>query len=247
MGAAWGVDSNDLRVERSTLDLPNWDADGFKVALLADLHCNNKEAADRAIRAVQMAKDEKPDCLVLPGDFVNYSRDESIHSLKSVLRAIEETGIPSFCTMGNHDYWVDHPQKVLRTLGKSKVKLLRNEAVEFSGVTIFGIDDGILRKCDHSKLPSKHSRSTLALFHEPDMVDDVDPRISLMVAGHSHGGEICLPFQIPIYAPKYGRKYIKGFYPKAKVPLYVTRGIGISGRVRLFCPPEVSILTLKGA
>jgi predicted MPP superfamily phosphohydrolase len=85
------------------------------------------------------------------------------------------------------------------------------------------------------------------MLHEPDYVDDVTPaECSLQVSGHSHGGQMCLPFGRPLSLPRGARKYFGGFYPDAKVPLYVSRGVGTIGvDLRFFCPPEVTVLTLK--
>jgi predicted MPP superfamily phosphohydrolase len=87
----------------------------------------------------------------------------------------------------------------------------------------------------------------VTLFHEPDFVERVDPRSSLMIAGHTHGGQVCWPWGSAVHLPKGGRKYQKGFYAHTKVPLYVSRGVGTVGPdYRCFAPPEVSVLTLKG-
>ena len=91
------------------------------------------------------------------------------------------------------------------------------------------------------------SKSLLALFHEPDFVSEVPKHVSLQVSGHSHGGQICLPGGYAVHTPFGAKKYKSGYYPDARVPLYVTRGVGTTGPdYRLFCRPEVTILTLRG-
>jgi hypothetical protein len=93
-----------------------------------------------------------------------------------------------------------------------------------------------------------YSPSLIALMHEPDFVSILPKKVCLQLSGHSHGGQMCLPMGVPIHLPRGGRLYVQGFYPHAPVPLYVTRGIGTTGLdFRTFCPPEVSILTLRGA
>jgi predicted MPP superfamily phosphohydrolase len=121
--------------------------------------------------------------------------------------------------------------------------------VEVNGVTIAGIDDAIANRQRYDFLTGgNHSKSLVALFHEPDFVDEVPKHISLQLSGHSHGGQICLPGGFSVHSPFGARKYVAGFYPNARVPLYVTRGIGTTGPdLRTFCRPEVSILTLESA
>ncbi len=244
-GLVYGYDSHDLTLERHTIRLPKWKANGVKVGLISDFHCNRPHQAGRAVKAISLLRGENPDFILVPGDFLNMDDDVAMDGLRTCLRALEDTKIPVFATMGNHDYCVRRPQKIIDEFEKSKVTLLRNEVHEFHGVTILGIDDGIMRKDKHDTLTSSDAESVVAMFHEPDMIDRVSQKVGLVVSGHSHGGEVCLPGRIPLYGPRYGRRYMGGYYAKAPVPLYVTRGIGAL-HVRIFCPPEVTVLTLHG-
>jgi predicted MPP superfamily phosphohydrolase len=126
---------------------------------------------------------------------------------------------------------------------------LRNGSFEVDGVTVAGIDDAIAGRNNPEFLqPGRHSKSLLTLLHEPDVVEDTPDHVSLQISGHSHGGQICLPTGVALHTPKGAKKYISGFYPDAKVPLYVTRGVGTQGLDwRLFCLPEVSLLTINAA
>jgi predicted MPP superfamily phosphohydrolase len=240
---------NKLTVERKALRLSRWKADGFKVAQLSDLHANHRAEGERAARALRMAIRERPDAIVLTGDYNDVVTPEAIPSLEIALSAASEAKCPVYAVLGNHDYWVDSTAELIKAIERHGIRLLRNEIVEQDGVAIWGIDDGLERKDRHDTLRGKQDTgSVLALFHEPDFVSRVNRRIGLMLAGHSHGGQICLPFGIPIHTPGGARRYKSGFYPGARVPLYVNRGIGTVGpRKRAFCPPEVSILTLRGA
>jgi predicted MPP superfamily phosphohydrolase len=88
----------------------------------------------------------------------------------------------------------------------------------------------------------------IVLWHEPDAVDFLPTGANLMLSGHSHGGQFVLPGG---WAPKHstmGRKYVRGFYPNAKTPIFVTSGVGTTFLPSRFnCPPEVAILTLNPA
>lgn len=237
----------DLKVERKTLQLPRWDADGYKVAMLADVHVNFPRAMERTRRAVDLALDEKPDLLVMAGDFLNSGSPEAIGYMVKAFDRVHSANCPRLAVLGNHDYWVWDPSEVMRGVTDAGFTLLRNEAAEFDGVTIAGVDDVLMGHGDWSFIEEgEYSKSLIALVHEPDFVTDLPKKASLQLSGHSHGGQMCLPLGIPVHLPRGGKDYPQGFYPNAPVPLYVTRGVGTTGLdFRTFCPPEVSILTLK--
>ena len=238
-----------LTVEWHDLSLKNWDADGFRVAVVSDIHANSDREARVAAEACKIAVAEKPDIIVLPGDFVNFSDPITLQHLKVALGPLRNASCPVLGTLGNHDYWTRNPETVMSTVRRWGVNLLRNESIDLNGVTVFGIDDAIagLHRPDVIR-SGEHAKSLLTLFHEPDFVSEVPRFVSLQISGHSHGGQVCLPGGISLHTPRGARKYIAGFFEDSPVPLYVTRGVGTVGpRIRLFCRPEVSILTLRGA
>lgn len=237
-----------LKVERHTLSLPKWDADGFKVALLADLHMNFSEPTLRAKEAALMALEEKPDAILVLGDYLNHTYVDAYYNIERALEVLNEAKCPCYAILGNHDFTVD-TGKVIEELAKTPLKLLRNEVADVDGVTIFGIDDALFGNCRPRQIDDYPTgQSVIAMLHEPDYVRVTPSVCSLQVSGHSHGGQMCLPFGRPVSLPRGARKYYKGFYPDAPVPLYVSRGVGTIGiDLRAFCPPEVSVLTLKSA
>ena len=93
----------------------------------------------------------------------------------------------------------------------------------------------------------------ILLCHAPDYADDLivvpeGQAVSLMLAGHSHGGQIRLPIVGPLVLPDLGRKYIEGWFRFGSLQLYVNRGLGTVGLpIRFNCPPEIALLTLRSA
>ena len=240
-----------IQVERKTIHLPNWDADGFKIAFLSDFHIYGKRRLERATTATRLALQEKPDFIAFGGDLIDVDCDYKIDILDDALADIYDSKIPSAVIMGNHERDYRNPLAPYDYFKKCPLQLLTNETTDFHGITILGMDDPMCGYAKYSALnPFEFSKSTICLMHEPDYVHKIPypDKISLQISGHSHGGQICLPGGKPLFSTPGARKYLAGYYPNAPVPLYVSRGIGTTWYdLRTFCPPEVSILTLKGA
>lgn len=236
------VESRDLRLER-------WNANGFRIAAITDLHMNSPQETERAIEAARLAIAARPDVILLGGDYVDLKHPTIIANIRTLVAEFADCACPVAAIMGNHDYWSTVPRKVIEEFRQSRVNMLLNETLEVDGVTIAGLDDAIQRQQRYDFFPKGTvSQSLVALFHEPDFVKDMPEHVSLQVSGHSHGGQVCLPFGKSMYTPFGARKYIAGFYPDARVPLFVSRGVGTTGPdYRLFCAPEVSVLTLRSA
>lgn len=238
--------SREVEIVERELALPNWDADGFRIAVMADPHLDTPEATARTQSALRDVADRKPDLIAWVGDFLTSAAPQNLQNVRQTLAVLHDYGIPSVGILGNHDYWAGYFPLVLRALTESKMRLLRNDTIEVEGVRIAGIDDALMKK--HRPDLVKGDRNLIALLHEPDYVKDLDAGPSLLLAGHSHGGQICLPGGVSVHTPKGARKYIAGFYGDQPIPVYVSRGIGTTGPAwRLFCPPEATILTLRGS
>lgn len=248
-GCYGSVGASAVELERYEIRLPRWDADGLRVALFSDLHAIDPIAASRVKKAVKLALEEKPDLILIPGDFLNFSEPHFIKLLVDSLEGLHDAKCPVFGSMGNHDYatnnWRDITDAIAR---RTPIRLLRNESAEFDGVTVAGLDDALFKRHRPRFLEDLDNRSLLVMLHEPDYVKDLPKHASLQLSGHSHGGQICLPGGYKVHTPPGARKYIRGFYPDARVPLFVTKGVGTVGiPYRSFCNPEVSLLTLRSA
>lgn len=246
------VESKKLVLERRTLALPNWPdrLNGFTLAVLADLHIRDEYSVEVAERAIAMALDASPDMVVLPGDIVAYWKPEAAALAGKVLEPLLLMQGSVIATPGNREYWDGTPELLRPILDELNIKYLRNQAWTHQGIQWVGIDSVNMRAADpfHAMAEATGDDPIVALWHEPDLVEWLPSGASLMISGHTHGGQFRLPNG---WAPKHtrnGRKYVDGFFPDAPTPLYVSRGVGTTGPPsRLFCPPEVSLLTLVPA
>jgi predicted MPP superfamily phosphohydrolase len=243
------VESKRLVIERRTLRLPLWPRrlNGFRVAVLADMHVRGPWSLELAKKAVSIAVELRPDMVVLPGDFVDYWQPGTSELLAQALEPLAMLNGNAVAVPGNHDYSFNKDACLLEPILSSVgVKLLRNEVWEHQGVSWVGIDsafrehaDPVLTMLDLKSFPA------IALWHEPDLVDRLPLGCALQISGHSHGGQFKV---LPGFAPAHshlGKRYPEGFYEETPTPLYVSRGIGTTGPPsRFLCPPEVTLLTL---
>lgn len=241
--------ANRLVLERRILRLRRWprSLDGFKVAVLADLHIRDDHSVRLARRAVEMALDELPDLVLLPGDIVAYWKPESPWLLERALEPLLLMRGSVLATPGNREYWEGFPELLVPILDELEIKFLKNGVWLHQGIQWAGIDSANLGRPDPrgtmSLLDGEHP--TVVVWHEPDAVDCLPSGADLMISGHSHGGQFRTPWGWPPMRTKNGVKYLDGFFPNAPTPLYVSRGIGTTGPpARLNCPPEISLLTL---
>jgi predicted MPP superfamily phosphohydrolase len=243
------VEANRLVLEQHSLRLPLWpqSMDGYRVAVLGDFHLRDKYSVALARRAAEMAVACEPDALAIVGDFIGRWKPSSIEMLVGALEPLRALAGRALAVPGNHDYPEAGVEILKRVLDELGIRLLRNEAVVAQGVRWVGLDSARRgMSSPGSMIGDGGTEPSIALWHEPDLVDELPPGCALQISGHSHGGQFRLPFGITPMHSKYGRKYVRGFFPGTPTPLYVTRGVGTTGPPsRFLCPPEVSLLTLR--
>jgi predicted MPP superfamily phosphohydrolase len=225
--------------------------DGFRIAHLSDLHIGTLTPRSWGLAWAQAANARGVDLAVVTGDMVT-SGTEYHHDIAEVVGALRAKG-GVVVSMGNHDYFGDgEPLVVL--LRERGVTVLRNEgfAVERGGkkLWIAGIDDTWTRRDD---LPAAlrgrpEGAPVVLLAHDPDRFDKaVDAGADLVLSGHTHGGQIAMPFFYRSASlATLAHKYNVGVYRKDGATLYVHPGLGTTGPpMRLGVPPEVTILVLR--
>ncbi len=237
-----------LQVERITLPTSS---PGGKVRLLqiSDLHLSNFNSYFAKV-AKQVA-DLQPDLIVLTGDYLEQERN--IRGVLSFLKELKAThGI--YAVQGNWEYWSRlEGENLRRHFAGVGVKLLINERadLEINGraLSIFGLDypssTDYLNRLQEEVDPK---RFNLLLSHVPAFAhEQLNQHINLILSGHTHGGQVRLPFLPPFYLPRYSGRFVAGFYhvSQYRIPLYVSRGVGTSVLpLRFFCRPEIGLFEL---
>ncbi len=221
---------------------------GLRVAHLSDLHVGVLTPHGFIRNAVEMIQAEKPDLVVMTGDFVCYSQ-RFVGPFRDV---VEGFSVPTVCVLGNHDYWTDG-HGVSEALSHHQYDVLRNQHTRLwlrnAPLTIVGIDDAATGQADAARafrgLSAKDSR--LILSHVPSQADAAAKHgPGFILSGHTHGGHIDIPKVTEHIFRRLGARYLKGFYQVGDATLYVSCGIGSSSvPLRAGSPAEVAVFTLQ--
>lgn len=221
--------------------------DGVRIAHLSDIHVSTGMKPRRLHRAVEMVNALRPDFVVLTGDYVCFSP----RPLPKLTEALKRLEVPAFATLGNHDHW-SGADEVRRALAVAGVHVLTNEHrvldVRGGQIQLVGIDDSVTRNHDPERafrgLPEGGTRIVLA--HDPAFADHLSRyRPTLVLSGHTHGGQIHMGPLTTYLSKKVGAKYLHGFFELDGTILYVSRGLGHSLPLRFRAPMEVAQHTLR--
>jgi predicted MPP superfamily phosphohydrolase len=243
-----------VEVEQVEITLPRLTPafDGFRLVQISDLHFDNDwMTRERLLSVVELVNQQAPDQVVITGDFVSQRlNDDSKLALTEVLSKLPAK---TLSVLGNHDHWAR--ERDVRTVIKQSGGIDLSNYVwtlqrDGEQLHIAGVDDiwQNEQRLDIvlSNLPAKGAAILLA--HEPDYADTsaATGRFDLQLSGHSHGGQVKLPFIGAPILPAMGQKYWAGLYQVGSMYQYTNRGLGmVRPYVRFNCRPEISVITLR--
>lgn len=225
---------------------------GYRIVHISDIHMGHWMTAERLAGVVGLVNEQQPDLVAITGDFVSYVLDDIAEAMVlglSSLRAKDAV----VAVLGNHDHWLS-ASSVRELLDRSGVITLTNhhhgvrrgEAI----LHVAGVDDVIVgeERLDQLLESLPPTGTALLLCHEPDFADvsAASGRFALQLSGHSHGSQIVLPRVGPIIRGHYFKRYPIGSYDVNGMTLHTNRGLGTHVlRVRVNCPPEITVITLQ--
>jgi len=221
-----------------------------KVALVADLHIGLFSGHERQLKTiVEKINLEQPDFVVVAGDWTYEPENKLVEEL-SILREIQA---PIYSVNGNHDEQYPGPPIQLllaKALEENNVMDIEGKIVEFDDFRLIGVGDLWAGKADMRYMPDlPQDKPWLILSHNPDTVDMVPqlPTRPLMLSGHTHGGQVELPWLTSYVMKKVsilGHK--KGLYQHENADVYVSVGTGMVGvPFRFRVPPTIDIIKLS--
>ena len=272
VGGKGFVNSRSLEFVKKKINLKRLPSafNGLTVGQITDIHAGPLVPVELIKKGVDLIMSGQPDLIVLTGDFVSgatrilwttyggFKQRHYDYCMKELSRLKAPLGI--FAVLGNHDFWSGQKvaEKIARGLENIGVRVLRNEAIpiEKKGQRLYliGVDDYWEDSYSLTKalqgVPQDACR--ILLSHNPDVNENIEglkERIDFIISGHTHGGQVVLPYMGALYIPSpFGQKYREGLVRDGERQTYISRGLGLFFvPVRLNCPPDVSLLTLQWA
>ncbi len=226
--------------------------ENFRIVQVSDVHHSSLVSLEEVRRVAALAQGAGGDMVVLTGDYTTARR----RYIEPCAEALGMLSAPAgvWAVLGNHDHYTDG-ELTRRALAGRGIGVLDNAHTEIrrgaDTLQLAGIDDWSWGYADWARAVGKldRTRPALLLSHEPEVFDLPETAgISLILSGHTHGGQVSLPF---VGAPARFLnefKYLRGLYERAGTQLYVTRGTGVVGLpIRLGARPEIAVLRLRRA
>jgi len=256
----WGffIEPNRLVVRQETIQIDSWpkELSGLRIAVIGDFHTGGWFVDDRKLqRIVELTNQQQPDLIVLLGDYM-VSNTWHGHRVEPEVTAAALKNLKAplgvYAVLGNHDWWYNG-DRVRRALEADGIRVLEDDLAEVKwrdkSFSLVGLADLWTRQ--------QHVRETItrapqgstivALTHNPDIFPSLPQHVPLLLAAHTHGGQVNLPLiGTPIVPSNFGSKYTAGHVFENGHHMFVTTGIGTSILpVRFRVPPEIVILTIR--
>jgi len=270
---AYFIEPNLLVINEKTLHIKNWNSafDNFKIVAVSDIHGGSNGVTEEKIRRiVLLINEQNADLVVFLGDYVSQQRGDR-SQLKMPIGTIAENlkGIKSkygvYAVLGNHDGLFDD-QKIAAELERAGIDVLQNEIKVINKdnqkIRLLGLKDHMRfhfwqtfdAEVRNIAAQNEPGGDIIVLEHSPDVFEVLNyyktlgTDFKLMLAGHTHGGQIRFPILgSPIVPSSYGQKYARGHIVDKDYNLFVTSGIGTSILpLRFGVPPEIAVLTIIG-
>ena len=257
-GTAGAVAVYPILIERYLIQVNHYDIpvrnlpeafDGFTIVHLSDIHYSSMMPALVVRRLVEKVNAMPKDLIVNTGD--NVYKRHSADVVDEAWSLLNELDAPYgvYSVLGNHDHWADTDQSIywLEKSGQG----LRHRAVALeranSRIWLGGAGDlwedelGI----DKAFSDTPEGECKILLAHNPDTADrNYHTRVDLFLCGHTHGGQVVLPFIGAPVLPVNNKRYVSGFIRSEKKDLFISRGVGTTAPIRVNCYPEIAVLKL---
>lgn len=227
----------------------------FKIVQFSDTHIGFHYTLEQLKEVVDRINRMNPDLILFTGDLVD--RPNAYEWNGKIVEVLKKLQAPhgKYWIYGNHDHGGYGTDIVKKKMDEGGFQLLQNDHTvikkEQSSFILAGVDDLMLGKPDMEKtLQGADSDSfVLLMVHEPDYADEVaNYPVDVQLSGHSHGGQVQIPFFGYLVTPPYAEKYVEGRHTIGNLDLYVSRGLGTTRLpYRFLCKPEITIHTLKNS
>jgi predicted MPP superfamily phosphohydrolase len=244
-----------VQISRWRVRPPGWDAGSVTVAFVTDTHTGAPwNGLARLREIVQQTNALGADIIVLGGDYVYHGLANRRPTNAELAQVLGELRAPQgvFAVLGNHDYW-DDPGTIEQALAAQGIQVLSNCGVSMGSGRwwIAGVSDYIETVPDVTAALHNRPEGAPVLFvsHVPDIFPELPAEVNVTLSGHTHGGQVALPWVGPVLVPsRYGTRYARGIFEESGRVLVVSAGLGTTGLpVRRGVPAEVVLLEIGDA
>lgn len=255
---AFAIEPRWLRFHRTEIPIEGLpvEFDGYRIGLMSDTHIPRSIDKPFLQRACRELMRFRPDVVALPGDFVEQPR--GVRDVPRLSGFFDLLSAPDgvLGTLGNHDHWVDAHEVRSRIAEDTPITLIEGRSIAIrrgaSKIFIGGVDDLWCGSTDidHAFQGADERSPRILLSHNPDLAERSTSscRVELMLSGHTHGGQIRIPFGPALHTPsRYGDRFARGLVQGKKYRVFVTQGVCSVRGVRFCCRPEVCGIVLRRA
>jgi predicted MPP superfamily phosphohydrolase len=254
----FGIEPSLLKVNRVELTIPKWHTEHqqFKIAILSDIHAGAPFINIEKLQEITEKTNQlKPDIIFILGDFmahvIGLQRIEP-EPMMNALKGLKATyGVVT--VLGNHDWYYDG-NRIIKAIKAVGFTDLENDVININdnnqSFWVAGISDFWTGKPDieGTLKKVKDQNPIILITHNPEIFPEIPKRVSLTLAGHTHGGQLKLPLLGNIVLSKVGNRFAAGHIIETGRDLFVSTGIGTTASpFRFGVPPEIVLLTLKEA
>lgn len=245
-----GIKVNEYKITNKNIPL---EYHGLKVVQISDIHYGSTINESKLKKIVDEINLLNPDIVVLTGDLIDeripYNKVEIINNLSNI-----NAKLGKYSISGNHDYPIENYNELIINSGfidlNNNYELIYNDSNQ--PIIISGISSN---NKDTSNLSEKTAKFdsfiaensiepvySILLIHEPDFIDKISlENYNLVLAGHTHNGQINIPLLKKLYLPKNGKKYSGGYYNISNTDIFISNGLGTSWlKFRLFSRPSIN-------
>lgn len=251
------IESTLLDIGRHSIQASKYSGWGpLTILQISDLHASKWVSLEYLRKAIDVGVQLKPNLICMTGDYITGGKYDQFDTYAQILKRLPQAA-PTFACLGNNDAQIvpsqpNNTAAVRELLQKSGIELLDNASRELeirnSRLRVVGVGDIHRGICDPARAFAGLSKSdlpTVLLSHNPDSKMPLKPYPwDLLLCGHTHGGQVCIPFLGPPVLPVRDRRFAAGLYHWDNRWVHVTKGIGNWYGLRFNCRPEVSLLTI---
>lgn len=227
---------------------------GLKVVFIGDLHVKPYQKKHLK-NIVEKIDKQNPDLILCIGDFVSGHKESQSLSIEEIAQELSvlKPKYGFYTVLGNHDWW-QGGEKIEKVLERNGIIVFGNEnktinVINGKKICIVGVEDLSTRSVDVEKAFENIRQPSILLSHSPDVFPLINKQnsVDLVLAGHTHGGQVRFPFIGPLIVPsEYGNKYAQGLIEESGHTMFVTKGIGTSIMpVRFNCIPEIVVINFN--